>query len=909
MAQLGRLVIRLTGLTAGLLASGVPASAQQGAVQISAAVQGVTGDPERLGGQHRVEPDFSVSWLQPGSRFGIFQMEVRGTRRGKNPQLGRAYFSMRDLKYRGVIWTVEGGDAYFSPGIGDYKFSNLFTPAVTFTGGSVTARTARSSVAFVGGRASAWRNIFGSDPQALGQSLALFQASHRPIPALDFTARASRIRTWTLKEFSYTIDASDQAGGGARLAVTSSLQLVADGSLVSYRRAGKAEREQDGSFMAGANWLHSRGWVQINASRFSPGDFPALNYPLQDREGLFAAGDYDLAPRLRASAGWEAFRSNLNPASSLVSSRPTPTSSGTREFGAFRVQVSSRSAVTMRAEQGERLSRPVGLGFVAESDTGSWGAEWQAAIGQANAFVRYARRENVERSNQDGSYSQHDASGQVFVNVSRKAQVFATTLLTRTASGGGGGSTYWQAGGGTQLQIPKHDLWLRAEGTLARNLDLLTGNHVPRESLNFGLNGQINRQTSIALNVNLDRAAGPAIVGTPWTTRSMLRVIRSVPTGSAYMANSAVFSAAASGRGTGTVSGSVFADWNANGVADPGESSLEGIPLRIGPSQSATSRDGQFAFLNVPVGLREVGLDTSALPIDFDPPAVTAVQIELLRGETKRVLFGLIPLGKIQGQVIRDANSNGRADPGEEPVDGAIVVLDGGARSEQVRKGRFRFDGVRSGEHLVKLLVESLPEGAVIAGDAEVRTVLARESLSSEIPFLVSIEKRPEIRRVFPPRGGAGMAPGAATRPERPPAGRPQPAALPSAPPIVAPAPAPVRPAPRPSASASERPSDEPKVAAAPANAAGSRPPAGQYAIQIAALSDPLRARDLVRKLRASGLTAYLVSPSAGDPDALFRVRVGPYRTRAAALRANVGLEKARGEKLWVIKEMSAMER
>jgi cell division septation protein DedD len=94
-----------------------------------------------------------------------------------------------------------------------------------------------------------------------------------------------------------------------------------------------------------------------------------------------------------------------------------------------------------------------------------------------------------------------------------------------------------------------------------------------------------------------------------------------------------------------------------------------------------------------------------------------------------------------------------------------------------------------------------------------------------------------------------------------------------------------------------------------PKNAAGRRPPAAQYAIQIAALSDPVRARDLVRRLRNSGLPAYLVLPPAAEPSALFRIRVGPYRTRAAALRANAALEKVRGEKLWVIQEIGPMAR
>ena len=80
------------------------------------------------------------------------------------------------------------------------------------------------------------------------------------------------------------------------------------------------------------------------------------------------------------------------------------------------------------------------------------------------------------------------------------------------------------------------------------------------------------------------------------------------------------------------------------------------------------------------------------------------VDIELDRGATRRVSFGLIPLGSVRGRVIRDANGNGKVDPGEEPIDGAVLVLDGGRRSEQVRRGVYRFDSIRSGDHVVSLL-------------------------------------------------------------------------------------------------------------------------------------------------------------------------------------------------------------
>ena len=366
----------------------------------------------------------------------------------------------------------------------------------------------------------------------------------------------------------------------------------------------------------------------------------------------------------------------------------------------------------------------------------------------------------------------------------------------------------------------------------------------------------------------------------------MLRIVRALPTGSVYSANTAAVVAAESARGTGTVSGMVYADWNSNGLRDPDEDALEGIPLRLTAGGTAnTSRDGQFAFLSVPVGTREVGLD-SALPIDFDPPAIARVQIELSRGDTRRVSFGLIPLGSINGRVTRDANGNGTADPGEETID-AILVLDGGARSERTRNGRYAFESVRSGDHLVRLLLESLPEGAVITGNAEVAVSLRRDRLSVLVPFLVSVEKRPEIRKVFPPRGGA-PSPASAARPGSSPGARVPPGRLGGAQ-VVRPVGALRTPA-----------------AAAPNASPGfvqALPAVTSFAIQIAALMDGQRAGELERELKKSGLPAYVVVPNAADPDSPFRIRVGPYKTRATAQSVRRRLEKKRGEKLWVILE------
>lgn len=864
------------------------AGAQQGSVQLSAAAQALTGDPSRLGGQRSLEPDFGVRWIQPGSRFGTFQIELRGTNRGGLPHLGRMQAVLRDLKYRGVSWTFDAGDTYVAPAIGDYRFSNLFTPAVTFSGAAVSGRTTNTTFAVVAGRTTAWRNIFGSDPDTLEQTLQLASVTHKISPLLQVQARASHVRTEDLKEFEFSIASSHQAGGGATFLLTPAIHLIADGSVVSYRRKDSEETTHDGSFLAGTSWLLARGWLQLNVSRFSPGDFPVLTYPLQDREGFFAAGEYDVLPRLRLFGGLDSFRGNLRPADLTVSS-PIPLTDGKRTFGGFRFALWPQSAVTLRIEDGDRVSRPVRAGFGAatDSDTGSWSAEWQAIFGRATTFTRYSRRENVDRSNVAGSFTQHDASAHVFVTLSRAVQLFGLGMLTETGMAQGAGNKYWQAGGGTQVQVPRRNLWVRAEATVSRNIDLLTDAFVPRESVSVGLNGQLTRQMTVGFDVYVDRAPQPAASGSPWLTRSMLRVTHTVSTGTARAVERGIGGTTpARTAGTGSILGNVFADWNANGALDPDEGPLQGIPVRVSAVADAmTGANGQFTFLSVPAGAQEVGLDTAALPIDFDAPPQPSVRVELARGETERVAFGLVPLGSIAGRVVRDANANAAADPGEESIDGAIVILDGGARSEQTRRGRFKFDAVRSGEHTVQLLVESLGEGAKTTGPATLRVPLTREQLAAEVTFLVSIEKRPEIRRVFPSKVGAVTAPpafvpprtGSADRPAQPPMTPPR---SPSAP----------------VAHARQDVSREPK--------ASTTKSAATYAVQIAAVRDGGRARALVKSLQSAGYPAYVLEPAA--PDVLFRIRVGTYPTHDAAEHARKRLERERGEKGWVTREVTA---
>ena len=129
----------------------------------------------------------------------------------------------------------------------------------------------------------------------------------------------------------------------------------------------------------------------------------------------------------------------------------------------------------------------------------------------------------------------------------------------------------------------------------------------------------------------------------------------------------------------------------------------------------------------------------------------------------------------------------------------------------------------------------------MILGGGERPASITREQPQVDVTYLVTIEKRPEVRKVFPPKiGGPG--------------------------PAASKSPAPVKETPMPPRS---QPADLPKTAV-------------NYTIQIAAVNDAVRARAIVADLKGTGFDAYLVEPSSRG-NALSRSR---WSVRNPAVRA-----------------------
>jgi hypothetical protein len=551
-----------------------------------------------------------------------------------------------------------------------------------------------------------------------------------------------------LQEFTSYVRSSRDVGANAHYR-SGRWDLVADAGFSTYRRPGAETDERQPSWLLGAIWAGERGWLQLNAQRFSIARLPVVNFPYSDRQGVFVTGERDLGP-LRLFGGWEAVRNNLDPEAAERATVAIPEGTLTRGFGGARLRFGRRSFLSARVEGGDRAVRPSRFTTGFQSDNEVVTGEWQSMFSAWNAFVRYERRSSTDLTNTAGTFVQHDASAHFFYSLPGSAQVFLTALSTRRDDAEGGGLALWQAGGGAQMQI-KGGTFARVEPSSARTLDRTTRLVTPRAALNAGMTAAIGRRTMLSADVFVDRTPVALAGVNPWLTRTMIRLTRTFATGSARPVGRTEPALDPRGGPSGTISGVVYLDWNGNGIQEPGEDPVSGVGILLGIATAIqTGDDGRFSFVGVPVGDQTVGLDLAALPATFDPPSSTSVTLPVSRGKPIEAAFGVLPLGLIRGRVYQDVNGDGQLGPEDQPVDEVVAVLDEGARSERAREGRFEFDGARPGMHQVELAVDSLPEGAQLTGDRTVVVELTRDRMTASVDFLIRLERRPEIRRVFP---------------------------------------------------------------------------------------------------------------------------------------------------------------
>ncbi len=730
-----------------VLISGGALCAQPSQVSVSAAAQVYTADRFRLGTQNRVEPDLGISWLKPGLFGGTLGLDVNLVRRDDRIQVGRGLFSLKGVQAAGFTWDLNGGDTGTPPFVPDFGFSNLHAPILTVAGGSIEARRGRTTLRVAGGRSTQNRSVFGTDFVDLRQTLFQADAGVRVSERVHLTTHGSSVTNGDLGTYPVYVDWSRDLGAGLTIKPRPNWQLAFDGGVSRFQRRGAPDADVAPSWLVGTSVTGRRGRFEVNAQRFSVGRFAGMNYPYNDRQGVFASGDLDLNKPVRVFGGVEVARTNLDPAAAAQASIAIPEGTQARGYGGVRLQFAQHSTVTVRTEGGGRNIVPSRFSPGFESDTGALSVEWQGRLPRATVFSRYERRSNVDASYAPSSFRQHEVSSQIFFHLQNNRELFGQVFAIRRDDRTGGGETEWYAGGG--VQQPVASLALRVEGTFGRTSDWTSRRAANRQMIIAGVSGQLARRLYLSADIVVNHAALDLPGGSAWTTRSIVRLTRTLSYGATMLTATGL---AITGP-TGSVDSRVFVDWDADGEVDPGDDPAQGVVVFIsGLGAAPTGRDGRAVFGRVPVGERLVSLDLSTVPADFDLPDRTTASVDVAKSHRTAASFGLIPVGSIEGFVCVDRDGDGRRSAGDQPVRDAVVTLDDGERTALVRDGAFRFDNVRLGSHAVSVVMESLGDGAMLAGPARAEVELTREQRAAGVTFLVHNERRPEIRKVFPGR-------------------------------------------------------------------------------------------------------------------------------------------------------------
>ena len=154
--------------------------------------------------------------------------------------------------------------------------------------------------------------------------------------------------------------------------------------------------------------------------------------------------------------------------------------------------------------------------------------------------------------------------------------------------------------------------------------------------------------------------------------------------------------------GRGQVMADVFMDDNGDGIRQPGEAALKGVPLTAGNAliDAATDGDGRAMIDGLePFRPVMIGIDAGSLPDPYVQPSLPGVVVTPRPGVATRVALPMTAAGEIEGVMIRD---------GGNPVEGlTLELVDAESRVRATAltefDGYFLFESVAYGRYTVRL--------------------------------------------------------------------------------------------------------------------------------------------------------------------------------------------------------------
>jgi hypothetical protein len=185
-----------------------------------------------------------------------------------------------------------------------------------------------------------------------------------------------------------------------------------------------------------------------------------------------------------------------------------------------------------------------------------------------------------------------------------------------------------------------------------------------------------------------------------------------------------------------SISGFVYSDMNENGVKEPGEAGIGGIPIALAGTDdqgrpvsltTTTAADGSYSFTSLRPGTYSLtktaepagymkGLDTVGTPGGVTGyNTFTGIQLaQGVNGANNN--FGEVPAGALSGFVYNDVHNSGVRTPDDPPIPGTTVTLTGTSlgglvfnTSVQTNSiGAYGFNNLPPGDYV---LTEAQPAG------------------------------------------------------------------------------------------------------------------------------------------------------------------------------------------------------
>jgi len=174
-----------------------------------------------------------------------------------------------------------------------------------------------------------------------------------------------------------------------------------------------------------------------------------------------------------------------------------------------------------------------------------------------------------------------------------------------------------------------------------------------------------------------------------------------------------------------------------------GQSLASGIPVTLDGGRTATTgADGTYIFDSVPEGPHEVALSAAELPADYDPGPQHEARVLVQPRRMVRTDFDVLPLAALEGQVTG---------PEKVALDGILIRLLPGSRYTTTgNEGHFAFYNVREGDYELVLDPKTLPEDGELQSPAIQTAVVRASTPAGSVSFSFTINpKQKPIRKVL----------------------------------------------------------------------------------------------------------------------------------------------------------------